>query len=315
MKALLALFFFCSSTWAQEFMSSAGDPGKHKARLFFKTAFPVDTPENKSSTRLLDYSIYLPLYQNEDTTLAFSFKNNKIDFSDVSVNPTFKAVDSLSAIQYGFTYSMRDEVQSVWTVSAAYGSASDQPFKDNSVSAVDVTLSKKVDQPDGHSWIYFLNYSNNRPILNNIPLPGIAYTFMDQDKTSGGMIGIPFIMYWWRPTEKISTSVFTFMPSNLNLQLGYMWWGPLQTNLKFDWNQKVFIRQGRTENAERIYFDRKRWATSLKSYFGRSTFIEVEIARVFDQSLFDGESMFDKSSDIVPLDQEWQGTLVLQYEF
>jgi len=48
-----------------------------------------------------------------------------------------------------------------------------------------------------NSWLLALSYSNNRPYLNNIPLPGFAYII--RGDRFNAMIGFPFISADYRP--------------------------------------------------------------------------------------------------------------------
>jgi hypothetical protein len=300
---------------AQEAMGNNGDPGQQKIRVIFKDISNIQDPGQDSSTQSRDYFLFIPYYQNENLSLGASAKNQKTHFNQVSNATNFKPVDDLQTIQYGLSYTGFDSDKNIWSLNASYGSASDQPFKDSTVSAIDATLSKKVKESEEHSWMYFLNYSNNRTFLSGIPLPGIAYTYTDLDKRKGWMIGIPFWLYWARPDDKWTYSTFIFLPSNITAQAGYFIWQPIQVSLKFQWNQQSFFRHGRTDNKEQIYFEKKRLSSGLKLFLGKASFLEIEVAKAFDQALFDGESMFNKTSDTQSLSEELQSFINLQYEF
>ena len=300
---------------AQESMGNNGDPGKQKNRIVFKDISNIQDSTTDSSTQSRDYYLFIPYYQNENLSLGASAKNQRVHFNQVPTHSNFVPVENLQSIQYGLSYSAYDSEKNIWNFNANYGSTSDQPFKDSSVTAIDATLSKKNQESEEHSWMYFLNYSNNRTFLSGIPLPGIAYTYTATDKRKGWMIGIPFWLYWERPDDHWTYSTFIFLPSNITAQVGYFVWGPLQTSLKFQWNQQSYFRYGRSDNDEQIYFEKKRISTGLKLFLGKASFLELELAKAFSQSLFNGKNIFNKTSDTLNLSDELQSFINLQYEF
>jgi hypothetical protein len=61
------------------------------------------------------------------------------------------------------------------------GSSSDVPF--GSFGEVSGAVSAYYMKPSGDraAWIFMLNYANDRLFLNNVPLPGVAYTSRSED--------------------------------------------------------------------------------------------------------------------------------------
>jgi hypothetical protein len=281
-----------------------GPPGKQKARVFYKL-----------QAHQYNALLFVPVYQAEDTTYGLTAKADhfKVDRNDKSSN--FVSVEELASYQYGFGWSHAEEDKSTWAVTGSYGSASDKPFDGADVSAFDATLIRKFETSPTTSWTLFLNYSNNRSILNNIPLPGFAYTFTNQNKTSGGAIGLPFFSYWVRPTEKFFASAVIFIPSFMQVQAGYMIWGPFQGVAKYEFIHQNYFRSGRANKDEQIFYEYSRAATGLKGYLSASTFLELEYAHVFSRSLYDGKSAYEITSDRMTLPNDWQLAATLQVGF
>lgn len=293
-----------------------GSPGKHKGRIAFKLAGDAFRESDESYvSEQNEVFFYLPLYQNENSTYAATAKSYNLSFNNLVSSSDFVPVNDLHSVQYGFAWAKEDADKNTWGLSGNYGSASDKPFDSADVSAFDLTLTRKISKTPTSSWIYFLNYSNNRSFLNNIPLPGFAYTFIEEDKTSGGVIGLPFVTYWLRPTEKLSMSVFYLIPARLNLQVGYMISRPFQLNAKLEHGQQTFFRAGRADKKEQIYYETSKAALSVKTFLGKDTFFDLEYARIFNRSLYDGTSVFDETSERLRMPNEWQVTLSGQVAF
>lgn len=324
-SSLLILFLvlsFHSYAYAQNGFAEMGKPGEHKSRLSVKTNYGLlyshasDSSVSRSqSLRQIDGHLYFPFYQTESSSYAFTGRSRHLNFKNLNDVGDFKAINALSDYQFGFVWSHQQTEAKSWNTSVTYGSASDKPFENSSVSVLGATLTYKHDTSETNSWMYFLNYSNNRTFLNNLVLPGFAYSFMHPSKTRGGIIGLPFFSYWHRPTPKMFNSIFIFAPSVIRAQSAYMIWGPLQGNIKLDWSQLTYIREDSTHSKERLYFDSKRVSLGLKAFLSRSAFVELDFGRAFKRTLFNGESVFKPSSTKLRLNDEWQGGFTLQTTF
>jgi hypothetical protein len=312
----LLAFALSENVFAQSLMIDYGRPGKQNLRAFAKQSMDASTGrrENQRSDQL-DALLYLPVCQNEDSTYALVGKAQHLRFPNLKANTNFVPVSDLYNDQVGVAWSQRDEDNNTWGLNANFGSASNRPFSGSDVTAIDATITRKYETSMRTSWLIFLNYSNNRSFLNNVPIPGFAYIFANLEKTQGGVIGLPFFSYWWRLTEDLSMSLFLLVPSTAQWQIGYMLGGPFQFNLKAEYGQETFLRSNRTQRDEQIFYEAAKAAASLKSYFGATTFIELEFSRLFFRSLYDGESVFDLISDRMRLPDEWQGSASLQMSF
>lgn len=74
-----------------------------------------------------------------------------------------------------------------WSISATYGSASDQPFDSSDVSFFEMTGLVKFNE----RWFGAVNFNTNRTFAKNIPLPGFFYVHtMTREKVL--IFGLPF---------------------------------------------------------------------------------------------------------------------------
>ena len=106
----------------------------------------------------------------------------------------------LYRIQGGLAY--RHLYQGGYAVglSGSIGSASDRPFDSTRETSVGATLFTRLPANGQDAWLLFLNYANDRPLLNNVPLPGVGYLWV-KDQTWLAFIGLPFAFVTWRPNR------------------------------------------------------------------------------------------------------------------
>lgn len=316
------LSFSLNSTaqdFSADFMSS---PGKYKNKINLKQSYDFlfqsngDSEESKkNASKQFDGSLSIPVYQLDKTTLALTAKAQALNFNDVTNTTNVKTVYNLYDYQYGITWATEEENKNTWSAQLSYGSASDKPFDSSDVSTFGATLTRKSVIDENSSWLFLLNYSNNRSFLNGIPLPGVAYSFTNAEKTNGGVLGIPFISYWYRPDQKIFASVFYLFPITLKAQAGYLFFGFVQGNLKFESSQQAYLLTNRANLDQRFFYDTKKIATSAKMFFGPFRNFEIELARVFDRTIYEGKSSFSIESDHLSLPAEWQISLSTQLAF
>lgn len=290
---------------AQE-MNDAGEPGQQKSRWGLGQSEDPDL-------RAVEAHFYLPYYQREDLSLAVGARTRRFDFRTAPTGGAFATPESLEDREFLLTAAYRQDEKTRWSLGVNYGSASDRPFDGGDVSVLGVTLSHRAPISETSDWIWFLNYSNNRVILNNVPLPGFAATFRDQDKTWGGMWGFPFLMLWSRPTPKTFASAFLLFPAAVRIQGGYLVWGPVQLTAKTEYQQQAFLISGRPRREERLFLESAKALLGLKAFLGQGTFFEFEAGRAFGRSLFRGRSSFDREPGNVEIPDEnlWSAGLQL----
>lgn len=171
----------------------------------------------------------------------------------------------------------------------SYGSASDKPFYDGSVNTLGATVFYHFSSSPESKWTSFVNYSNNRPILNNIPLPGLVYSYTPS-KAFRLSAGFPFAGISWEFAERWIVSAFTVVPWMARSDLAYRVFGPAQVFCGFDFSQQAYFRYGRSNPSDRIFFDSKRISAGIRSPLSRELFVALESGYVIARRLFEAES-------------------------
>lgn len=230
-------------------------------------------------------SISTPVWKTEKEIVSVSLSGNQL-----SVRPTQSNISELYDLRLGLGYTKMLENDRVWSVSARYGSASDRPFKDGSVSTLGATAiySYPSSSPDGR-WLLLLDYSNNRPILNNIPLPGFAYFHTPSEKFRG-IYGAPFANISWRFIDQWSLEFFTLFPWIIQGSLNYHINDYAKVYTGLDFSQMTYYIFGRANKNDRLFYDEKKLFLGIKSPLNKITFVELETGYAFDRRFFSDEN-------------------------
>lgn len=198
----------------------------------------------------------------------YQFRPTQLSFDSRSIS-----LDQLESAKLGFGYRNTD-----MGVFADFGSEGDKLFSGNS-QTLSLTGFYEKD-----SWVYFLNYSNNRTFLNHWPLPGVAYKWKSDDKKWNFYLGAPFFFASWNPVKQFVLSYFTLLPYTHKLTAMYF--------IKFirvygglDVGPKSFVASFLDPDDARIYYDEKTAFIGVAVPFSRRGAVVLRFDRSFSQKL------------------------------
>lgn len=278
-----------------------GPPGPPKVSLRYVGLFESDLVQTNLTAGV-------PVWVGEGHEVAVSGRYNELNFE--SQVPQRDLYD----LQLGATYTRRFEEKHFWSLNLSFGSASDRPFKDPSVNTVGATAMYMFPQNERGSWLLLVNYSNNRPILNNVPLPGFAYIYVPS-KTFRGIFGVPFASLYWEFVDSWSVMLFTVAPWIAKAQLGYRIAGPVQAFAGVDFSQMTYLRFGRTNMRERLYYDERKVFLGLRSPLSRFLFAELESGYAMGRQIFSAESYRPNPSGALELSSSFYARASLSAAF
>jgi hypothetical protein len=253
--------------------------------------------------------VNLPVYRGEENGFALTTK-----VAMLSLAPVQSSVSDLYDIQFGASYTHVTEDKKMWSVSASFGSASDKPFRDSSVNTINATALYTFSSSPQSSWVLLVNYSNNRPILNNIPMPGFAYSYVPS-KTFRGTFGAPFAMIFWQFEDKWSLNLFTLIPWIAKAQVSYSIMGPMQVYTGVDFSQMTFLQYGRVNSSERLYFDEKRAFLGFRTPLSRNLLTDLETGYSFGRQFFSATNYTPSPDSPLNLGSSWYGRLTMTAGF
>jgi len=204
------------------------------------------------------------------------------------ISPTGPAVPrDLWDIETGARYRHRLGERREWGLSASVGSASDDPFHSINETTFRVTGTYRIPSRRSNSWLFFLAYSNNRHFANRVPLPGAAYLLHAPDQGLDAVVGLPFLALNYRPTPDWSGRLRIFGPDNISAEWGYLGWKPLETYSGYDWSQRQWLRAGRADNSQRLFFDEKKWSLGVRFPVGHELHADLAALYEFDRRFYE----------------------------
>ncbi len=186
---------------------------------------------------------------------------------------------------------------------AQIGKASDKPFSDSPTYGANIFYSIK----DGeHSrWLFSLQYSNNSPFLNGLPIPGIMYLYKTGDFI--GLFGFPFASIQWKIPDHwlISASI---IGTTAAAELAYGERKNLQGFLGFHSQRYSYMKYARTNPDDRVIYSERHVTTGLR--FPLFALLQTELAGgyAFNRSVFESpKSGFRIDSSVIPttIDNTW----------
>lgn len=197
-----------------------------------------------------------------------------------------------------------------WLGSVSYGSASDRPFK----SSHDNTLSANYIQKTSDRWFFVANYSNNRPFLNNIPLPGFFYVKeMSIEKTF--IVGFP-ILFWQAPiSPDFSLRYFGLIPFSHKLRLLYTKWRVYSPYIGFEQSPQNYFRHDREDRYDRFFWFERRLALGLEGRAVDGMRFDLSSGLAFDRQFFEARNFLQKKKNVVDLEKSFFVALTVRYNF
>lgn len=255
---------------------------------------PKDDPTLKIEEQKATFSI--PLQEGFDSGWSFLGRGQRTVLGERLTFPDSgtRIPREFGSADFGFGWGSENPLRKIG-VNATYGNAGTQLFSGKSSPVLNATIFYEQRRID-HSWLYFLNYANNRTILNNIPIPGIGYAL--NGKTHTAVFGLPFMFVSWRP-DPISLAG-AISPFGGSVDLGYRFWGPLQIFGNCSWSPKAY--QNLVEGSDdRLIFDKKEAGGGLRVLLGAKANFSVAYVSSFDRKFMLGKSLTDRDAETLKI--------------
>lgn len=311
MKHLLLLIALASSASAQQSMDGFAlmNPGA-SARGVRATARTTWSPRQEVPVRRQsfgflqqDASVGVPLSVGEvdEWSVSGRLKAQSIDGDVLFPDSGQKFPGSLWDINVSPAYRHRldgPKGQRMVGGFLSLGSASDKPFSGARQTVFGATAFYTFPAGDspttGNRWYLLLNYSNNRQLLNNIPLPGFAYSHESADQNFRAIYGFPFVSLWLRATPALTMHLVYFVPTVVNAQVALRVLGPVSAYADFQWTNQRYLLKDRASVRERLFADEKKIVFGLQSPLSKVLFSDLSWAWSFDRRYFTAERFFSE---------------------
>lgn len=310
-------FFFVFSLWlplttnAFELAAGLTPPKQQKILINYSGLFhdKSDFPQERASTSYQTADFSIPVYKSEVDSVTVSLSGTQF-----SVRPAQNNFSELYDLKLGLGYTKALDEQRLWSVSARYGSASDKPFEAANVTTLGMTAFYSFPSDETSRWLLLVDYSNNRPILNNIPLPGFAY-FYYPSKEFRAVFGAPFASINWNFSEKWGLDLFALVPWILKSSLSYKLNEYARVYSGIDFSQVTYYLYGRQNEKDRLFYDEKKIFLGLKTPLSKNVFAEIEAGHAFDRSFFISENYTTNPEAPVDIGNAYYGKLSVKMFF
>jgi hypothetical protein len=274
---------------------------RYSGMLAPRTSFGAGAAEH-SGIQQQNLGFSIPVYKEEKDLVTISGKVNWLD-----VYPDRASLSDLYDIQIGCGYTHSISDRQSWSVVTSFGSASDKPFVDSSVDTINATAFYSLPNGEFGAWLFLLNYSNNRTVLNNIPIPGVAYSY-SPSKMLKAFIGIPFAMVYWQLDPKWAVSFSTVLLMT-KAQIAYTVFGPAQVYAGVDFTPLTFMQYARADQKERLYYDERKMILGVRSPISRVLMTELEFGYAFERKFFTATNYTSEARSRLDLESDWFGRI------
>lgn len=308
-QLLFLLLLGQNKTYAFELASGLTPPRQQKISLSYSGLFAekADFSKETATTDFQSMDFSTPIYRTDLDSV-----NLKLRAEQLSIKPPQGRYSELYDLNFSIGYTKVIDENRLWSVSARYGSASDKPFADASVSTLGMTAFYSFPSDEKNRWLLLLDYSNNRPILNNLPLPGFAY-FYQPLKEFKAVFGAPFASLNWQYSEKWALEIFTLVPWIFKSSISYKLNEYARVYTGLDFSQVTYYLHDRTNTKDRLFYDQKKLFVGIKSPLAPTILAEFELGHSFDRSLFIAENYTANPINPIDIGNAYYGKLSLKF--
>lgn len=268
------------------------------------TTFP-DQPVSGQPAELgllqQDFSLSVPLHQSATDEWYGSFRVRNQEFATGAVLPDTGEPfpDELWNVRIGTGYRHRFESGWIGALDVTVGSPSDKPFA--SIDEIDISVNAVLRVPARRkrdAWIFFLNYASNREFWPHIPIPGFGYSFQPNDQLTA-VITTGLLSLQYRPVETLTLSATYIAVRTVDVRLTYQVFRPIRLWVGFDWTNERYLRAGRADPDDRLFYYEKRIRGGAIIGLARQLYVDVTVGYSFDRFYFEGEGYGDNDQNRV----------------
>ena len=305
----LVLLLVSFSSLAQDFANflSGGDLPWTTLELenYWSPKKDVDNGPEKTDVIFRRIIATQQIHKGEKHALGITGRYEKLD-----LNQDKGILRDYYNIQFGtnFVYNLPDN--KFWSLSTSYGSSSDKPFKNGRDGVAGANFVYKINP----RWFLLANYSNNRPFLNGVPLPGVFYVKeMSRERTF--IIGFPMIIWRAPISESFSVSAFALLPWTYKLRLNYNYRPFLRPYIGYEQLPQNYFRHDREKRFDRFFWTEQRAGLGIEGNVSKNLRYDVGGGWAFDRKFFEARNFSDKKKFLYNLENGIYTAVNLRFSF
>ena len=309
MKFFLFLIFFLP-TWAfaQDFFSflSPKAPGTsiELEGLYLPDKY-MDGGNDNTQVLFSSVGVSQKVYEEGKNSVVVGGKYQKLD-----INARNPLLHDYYNIQGSVAFRRMTDDNKFWSTSLSYGAASDKPFKNGRDSTIGVNYLQQFNS----KWFGVLNYSNNRPFLNNIPLPGFFYIH-EMSRERALIVGFPMV-YWMTPiTNDFSFRLFALGPWAYKARVLYTSWKFILPYIGLDQTPQTFFRHDRDERTDRFFWFERKAALGVEGFLKGGIRYDLSTGLAFDRQFFEARNQTEKKNFLLNMENSYFVGLTIRYNF
>ena len=280
----------------------------------------ADTDDGPATFRRSDVHAYLRVQPynsaTDELTVGGTVAETRIG-GGAALPDTGPIPDHLYRVEGALGYRHIDGAQRVYGLNLAIGSASNEPFANAGVLSVSATASARLAAGGDNAWLLFLNYANDRQVLNNVPLPGFGYLWKP-DATVIAMVGLPFAFVSWHPVPWFNTDLAVsglgsaHVLASLKPIASAPW---LRVHAGYDWRTETFKRADRPDRSDQLFFREMTAIAGLAIEPGPWFSSDLYGGWAFARQVFEDRSIAGHHDDLLRIDPGPQVGLELKSRF
>lgn len=252
----------------------------------------VDNGPEKNQVVFRQMTASQQVYKGSKNAFSVNTRYQKLD-----LNQDKGILRDYYNIQFGGSYVHNLPDEKFWSLSGAFGSASDRPFKKSKDNVIGSNFVYKINP----KWFVLANYSNNRQFLNNVPLPGVFYVKeMTREKTL--IIGFPLIIWRTPVGERFSFSAFTLLPWSYRLKFNYNMSPFFRPYIGLEHMPQSYFRNDREARFDRFFWTEQRLGIGAEGFLSRHLKYDIAGGYAFDRRFFEARNFSDKKKFLYNLE-------------
>ncbi len=183
--------------------------------------------------------------------------------------------------------------KNIYGGNVSIGSGDPTPFSSAQATTVSASLFWRMPRDNGDSWLLTLSYSNDRPLFNNIPLPGAAYEWKP-DPTCTVLLGLPFAFISWNPVPIVHLDIAATI---IGFAHAGGWIKPfascpwLRVQAAYDWGSEIYKWPGHIDNDQFVFFRSMKVTAGLGADFSALIGGSLYAGYAFDRDVIVGTSI------------------------
>ncbi len=263
---------------------------------------PVGKKRKSSDTRINSYSFEgsIPLHKSKKGIVAASVRYGTTRFDrDLILNSGVLVDKKLEQLEFGLNYNKPLKNKKNFNIRGQYGYRGDRIGGSDYNYSLMTGYSYPTESKKGR-WQYFLMFSNNGPLGNNVPIPGVMYFY--KTPTMNLLVGLPILSFQWTPeSSRFGLSTSLFGPF-YNIEGTYGLVDELQYFLFTRWKQENFILSDRESDEDRLNIYEKVSGVGLRTTLMKNNLgLEIRAGVSNDRKLYMGNGLFNKDKGILDL--------------